>query len=150
MATSALEGGERLLVYLKARSRELSSKRVVAAGFFDEETATIANTLEFGAPEANIPPRPFMRATAAEGKELWATHVQKQIAEGQTATAALKSAGLLMARAIGVNIKSGWKWVPNARRTVRRKGFNRPLVETGRMFTMVRYKLVKPTEGGDE
>lgn len=147
---ASLEGGERLLVYMKARTRELSTKRVAAAGFFDQETATNANLQEYGAPEANIPPRPFMQMTAEENRELWASHVQSQLAEGKTANEALKSVGLLMAKAIGLNIKSGWKWQANAKSTVRRKGFNRPLVETGRMFTMVRFKVGVPGEGGED
>lgn len=70
----------KLETVLAARVRELSSK-VARVGWFegarytddgqDIAVAEVAMIHEYGAPGANIPPRPFFAPTIAENKELW-------------------------------------------------------------------------------
>jgi hypothetical protein len=87
-----------------------------------------------------IPPRPFMRLAARKFMSLRKS-IQKGIIDralaGQiTADQALERIGLIMEGEVVKSIRDG-NWTPNAPSTVRRKGFDKPLIETGLMWQSV-------------
>jgi hypothetical protein len=136
-----LEGGAKLLIELKARSRRWKSA-AVDAGFFEQGIATTANIQEYGATQANIPPRAFMRTTFMLRNQEWRDSLAAELREGKTAKEALKTCGLAM----GKNIRETLQNAPqifqaNAKATVRKKGFDFALLETGAMFKAVRYQV---------
>jgi hypothetical protein len=117
--------------------------------------ARVARILEFGAtirrtaPSGkayviNIPARPFMRyAWSQFSKDRM--QVQAKIAhkliQGQiTADQALGQIGLAIEGHIARSIKSG-PWAPNAAATIRIKGFDKPLIDTGHMWKTVSSKV---------
>src|SRR5574337_16110 len=75
----------------------------VLGGTYEDGTniAYVAAIQEFGSPEANIPPRPFMRSTVAERRKEWSRLMSEGIAAvaagAITADAVMERVGSLMA-----------------------------------------------------
>lgn len=93
-----------------------------------------------------IPPRPFMRLASAyftvERRDI-ENRIAKKLFSGKiTAEQALGQIGLAMEGFIVKSIKDGG-WTPNAPYTIRKKGFDKPLIETGHMWQTVSSKVVK-------
>jgi hypothetical protein len=103
---------------------------------------------QFGVPESNIPPRPFLTV----GFDDWLDN--KGMAQltsffavdpsdaGPGLVEALRKAGGAMQDGM-IESARGWTSPPNAKLTVKLKGFNDPLVESGEMAVspVVRYSL---------
>jgi hypothetical protein len=77
MAT--LKGGDKLEAALREISRKVSKPGKLRVGFLEGATyptgtsvAMVAAIQEFGAPKANIPPRPYFRNMIAEKSDEWA------------------------------------------------------------------------------
>jgi hypothetical protein len=77
MAT--LKGGDKLEAALREISRKVSKPGKLRVGFLEDTTypngtsvAMVAAIQEFGAPKANIPPRPFFRNMIAGKSDEWA------------------------------------------------------------------------------
>ena len=136
-----LEGGARLQIELKARAKRWASKSV-EAGFFDPENATKAFLNEYGAPNARIPPRPFFRITIKDQKDAWVKILVAHLREGATSKEALAQVGHAMATDIAQYVSFDWMYIRNRPRTISRKGFDKPLWETGEMFKATRFKVV--------
>ncbi len=116
----------------------------VDVGFFDERNATVGFFNEFGTRE--VPERPFMR-TAFDRNLPQMTALFKKllgnVADGKTSK---RAAGLVLGKKMKKLITdsiSSWSTPPNASSTIERKGFNRPLVDTGQMLKSVTFKLKK-------
>lgn len=97
-----------------------------------------------GAHQIVIPARPFMRF-ASMNFQRKRTDIQTRISEklisGKiTATQALEQVGMAMEAEIVNSIKNG-KWEPNAKSTIRAKGFDKPLVDTSQMFQTATSKV---------
>ncbi len=117
--------------------------------------ARIARIQEFGAVikregyVITIPARPFMRLAAVtfNGKR---KEIQKKIA-GQMATGkinpeqGLKQIGMAMEAEIVKSIKTGG-WERNAESTIRKKGFDDPLIDSGTMWQTVTSAVVDETQ----
>jgi hypothetical protein len=91
-----------------------------------------------------IPPRPFMRL-AARNFMTKRLGLQKRITDkvmkGEISAAqALGQIGLALENEVIKSIKDG-KWTPNAPSTIKRKGFDKPLIETGLMWKSVSSKV---------
>ncbi len=114
---------------------------VAEAGFFQQKQATVANVLEYGAPAARIPPRPFMRLTTAKYADVWINFLGKRLDKGDDSKDALTVVAEMMRLAIARTVFAGKQFTKNADRTVARKGFDRPLWETGGMFHAVAYRV---------
>lgn len=107
---------------------------------------------ELGAPNAHIPPRPFMRKTQAEKQSSW-----EQIISGNlkfkdiqnNGDGPLVLCGEAMKGDIKENIQRG-SWAPDAEATVRakeRKGKgepDHPLIDTGDLLKSIIYEVFKP------
>lgn len=153
--TVEVKGGDKWKALLSQLSKIGGS---VKAGFFGNATntetgasiPTYAFYNEFGAPNANIPARPFMRNTIATQKEKWFSSVAGQV-KGQAEKpeawkGALFNVGALMASDIQHEIETG-SFAPNAPATVaakKRKGKvdpYHPLIDTGDMIANVRSEV---------
>lgn len=115
-------------------------------GFFENATypdgtpvAAVAAYNEFGT--ATIPPRPFMRNTIAHNQPRWGELLGATLkATGYSARNALDMAGEKMASQMQIEIKN-METPPNAPRTIERKGFDKPLIDTGHMLNSVSHEV---------
>jgi hypothetical protein len=105
---------------------------------------TLAYIHEYGAPEANIPERPFL-VVGVESALPAVTKVMKDGAKAaltgrDTAKQTLNTVGLVAQGAVQKKIVDG-PFVPNAPGTVQRKGSDRPLIDTGALRQAVSYVI---------
>jgi len=103
----------------------------------------IAMWNEFGT--VNIPSRPFMRDSvdkhmAAINHML--TAQKDALLKGASAREILETAGLFQQDLIQTEIEQG-DFVANADSTIRKKGSDKPLIDTGTMKDSVHYQIVK-------
>lgn len=140
-----ITGGGNLERYLTRLSRKLERGGRVLIGFPEGATypdgtaiALVAAVNEFGAPSRGIPPRPFIRVgTIAKHSKEW----------GEETGAALKAYDMDPAKALGAMgelIAGEMREAiieladpPNAASTIRAKGSDSPLVDTGQMLASV-------------
>lgn len=112
-------------------------------GKFD--LAGVAAVQEFGSESKNIPSRPFMRETfdtKARAISSFGGQVIGKVASGaMTVRVAADLIGLKMTGFIQAKIVSG-NWTPNTAHTIKRKGSNKPLVDTGHLRQAIRHVLV--------
>lgn len=127
----------------------------VNIGWFEDQTyedglpiAKVARWQEFGT-KAGIPQRPFMRRAMMEHEKEWIeilkTLVQREIdKEGKRIDIdkALKKFGEIVKGDIQETILSGG-FVKNAPSTIRKKGHDTPLVDTGVMISSIQSRTDK-------
>lgn len=93
----------------------------------------------------NIPSRPFMRDSVDKHK-VAIEHVmmeqEKALQEGASAKEILSTVGLFMKDLIQTEIEQG-DFVANTPETVKRKGSNKPLIDTGTMKNSVNFWITK-------
>lgn len=118
------------------------------------DTAEVAAYNELGAPEINIPSRPFMRNAVDNNMDkinAMAERQARRIYNGATAEECLKEMGEYGVRLIREEIRDG-DFVENAKETIRRKSRRkspvRPLIDRATMREVVRY-VVRPKGAGD-
>ena len=112
--------------------------------------AQLAQVMEYGAvtgKRTHIPPRPMLRFTARlKGKE-WvkeAGELAKNVLNGkQKGRGAYETLGMLIADDIKGVMNTSSLFTPNAPSTVKRKGKNTPLIDTGELRDAVDYKVYK-------
>lgn len=114
--------------------------------------AYVAAIHEFGAPKAGIPPRPFMRPAIADNGPEWMKHFEEGAAaclRGETdARTVLESVALVAAGDVSKKIKA--VTAPGLKpATIKRKGFAKPLVDTGQMAQSVTGKIMEDGEGAE-
>lgn len=105
---------------------------------------TLAYIHEYGAPEANIPERPFL-VSGVESSLPTVTKIMKEgakaaLAGRNTAGQTLNTVGLVAQGAVQKKIVDG-PFIPNAPGTVQRKGSDRPLIDTGALRQAVSYVI---------
>lgn len=87
-----------------------------------------------------IPPRPFMRLAWSNFYAARSTiqkKIAKQLVRGEIdIDQALAQIGLVLEGCIAKSIRNGG-WTPNAPSTVAKKGFNKPLIDSGHMFQSI-------------
>lgn len=109
-------------------------------------TAYVAAIHEFGAPRAGIPARPFMRPTIANNQAAWmqefAAIARKSLTGGLDPVHAMDQMGLRIAGEVKQSIRAVTS-PPLKPQTVKRKGHNKPLVESGTMLQTVVHKTEK-------
>ena len=150
-----------MTVVKKKGSTEQLSKRIhqsigdeVRIGFFAEDryedglsVAQVAKYNDQGV-TIYIPPRPFM----SEGLrsvlksrpylKMYATHIQKVLSGKMTMKALYSSIGQYASDDLKEVIYQ-WSSPPNSARTIANKGFNDPLIHTGKMRESAKYKIGK-------
>lgn len=110
----------------------------------EEDLAYIAGVHEFGSSDGHIPQRSFLRTAIDnnEGEiEKLKTSLAGKIVDGSVNPKnALELIGQKVTGMIQENITDG-HFVPNAPSTVRAKGSDKPLIDTGHMRNSVRHVL---------
>lgn len=96
----------------------------------------------------NIPPRPFVRQTADNNDAKIQTKIKScanQLASGATADKVLNELGVFGKGLLQREIKNG-EFTPNAPSTVKAKGSDRPLIDTGLLRQSANYVIRKKGE----
>lgn len=125
---------------------EKKEKKVLTVGFFDEKypngtrIGKVATANEYGVPEHNVPPRPFMRDTVITRKPKWLKIVSEVISENLDVVRTLSILGDIIANDVSEMI-TAYTIPANKPSTIARKGFNDPLVDTGLMRDSVGWKV---------
>lgn len=144
----AIKGMDSLKAKLKNIADSYESNKQVRAGFlkgsiYPEGTpvALVAAAHEFGVPEKGIPPRPFMSKAMAKHKGKWSTMMAKGIAEAGI-DKAFDQVGEEMVADIQNSIADE-DWEPLNPKTVKRKGFDTPLIDTAHMIDSVSHEVTE-------
>lgn len=115
------------------KNARMLGTRFVHKNFQGEHGTTSAHTI-------TIPARPFMQLAWRMFSEQRATvqrGIAKKLITGEmTPDNALAAIGLVLEGCIGKAMKNG-NWTPNAKSTVRAKGFDKPLIDSAHMFQSV-------------
>ncbi len=92
----------------------------------------------------HIPSRPFLRNSIDENENMIRAFLQSQVVDiiknGKTAEQALKEIGVFQKSLVQDMIEEGY-FEPNAESTVRRKGSDHPLIDTGTMKNSVEFVI---------
>lgn len=156
------KGGDKAARVLTEMARKLNSARVVRVGFLENATypdgtsvAMIAAIQNFGAPRANIPPRPFFSNMIRAKKSEWPTAIGALLkANKYDAAKTLKMTGEAVSGQLRQSIVDtntpplapytlakrgvpGMVYDANNPKTFRAK----PLVDTGHMLGSVDYEV---------
>ena len=106
--------------------------------------AQIAAVHEFGAPAAGIPERPFMRTALQVGRQkfiqLNRQNLLAMVRGGMTAEQALGQLGAMAQGEVQREIAQG-TFAPLKTETIKRKGSDRPLIDTGQMRQSVTWEI---------
>lgn len=146
MAT--IRGGDKLAAALADIARKLDNGGTLRVGFLEKATypdgkpvAMIAAINEYGAPAAGIPPRPFFRNMIAAKSGEWAPAIANLLpANGYDAVKVLDLAGAAIEGQLRQSIIDTNE-PPNAPSTIAKKGFNKPLVDTGHLLKSVDHEV---------
>jgi len=141
---SSVSGGGKFGRALDAISGKLGNASEVQVGFLEGQTypdgtsvPMVAAINEFGAPSRNQPPRPFFRRMIAEKSSSWPKAIADRLKANEfDARATLEEVGQGVASQLQDSID---KLVspPLAPSTIARKGFDKPLIDTGQMRNSV-------------
>lgn len=136
--------------------RELADKEVRIGfqhGEATEEDGTdicdIATWNELGT--EHIPARPFLRKSVDENTAEINAFLQTQkesLLQGMPAEQILNEIGIFQKDLIQEKITEG-SFPPNAASTIRKKGSDKPLIDTGRMRQSVNYVIRRKEESGE-
>lgn len=145
---ASAKGGDRLEAILKGMAAKLSTGSAVRVGFLEGSTypdgtsvPMIAAIQEFGAPARKIPPRPFFRTMVADKSPGWPKALAGLLeTNGYDARKTLTLMGEGVAGQLRQSIVD-FTTPANAPSTVARKGFDKPLVETGHLLASVSYQV---------
>ena len=146
MAT--IKGGDKLGLKLGELGKKVASAKVLRVGFLEGSTypngttvATVAAIQEYGAPRAHIPPRPFFRNMVAAKKGKWPKAIRDLLkANGYDALRTLQQIGEAIAGQLRQSIIDT-NSPPLSPVTIARKGFDKPLVDTGHMLNSINYEV---------
>lgn len=162
--TVDFRGGEKLSRLLKKMSRGIQTATGVNVGVLSSarypaayknrvehrispmrtttSVAQVAFWMEFGAPKAHIPMRPFMRTTIEEKSPKWGDSLAYVLkASGYDAKKAFTSMGQGIQGQIKQTL-ANWTDPPNAPLTVKIKGFNKPLTDEGFLQQNIDYEVL--------
>ena len=144
-----MRGGEGVVRVLSEIARQVSRPATLRVGFLENATypdgtpvALVAAVQEFGSPVNGIPPRPFFRNMIAAKQDEWGPAIADLIVDNDyDMTATLEVAGQAIAGQLRQSIIDT-NAPPLAQSTVDRKGFDKPLVDTGHMLNSVDSQVV--------
>ncbi len=148
MATIEISGGSEMERKLKEMMDKLGDGTLLRVGFLENATypdgeyvATIAAANEFGNSGNNQPPRPFFRNMIAANSPAWPLEVGKVIkAVDFDGGKALQ----LMGERIKDQLQGSIRELvepPLSPHTIKKKGFDKPLIDTGHMLNSVDYDV---------
>lgn len=148
MATKRVSGGEQIVKYLKEMERKLSKRKTMRVGFLEKARypngtpiALIAAIQDGGAPRAGIPPRPFFRNMVANKQSTWSPILAQALKNSDfDIEKAFKVLGEVMVGQLKSSIDET-NSPPLKPATIKRKGFAKPLVDTGHMQSSADYDI---------
>ena len=146
MAT--LSGGKIFEARLQEISKSVTKAATLSVGFFAKDTyddgtsvPLVAVVQEFGAPSRNIPPRPFFRNMIAEKSETWPDAVASLLEKNDyDATQTLTQTGESIVGQLQQSIFDLTD-PPLKDTTIKKKGFSKPLIDTGTMWRSAGFKV---------
>ena len=151
---TALKGGAKLLAKLGEVQRKMATGSVLRVGFLEGAmhpskspngepvpVAQVAAWNEWGDPDNNRPPRPFFRTMVEEKKDGWGRSMANILkANGYDVNNALQLMGQGIKGQLQHSINE-FTDPPLADSTIKAKGFDKPLVDTGDMLRGVAYEI---------
>lgn len=141
-----MRGGDRFRRHLSELAAQAATAKVRVGiieqanyeGSDGESVAQVAFWNEYGT--ATIPPRPFFRNTIAEHKDEWPKQAAEMLeANGGDVRQALADIGEVVKGQIKMTIQD-FREPPNAAATVKKKGFDKPLIDTGTLWRSIDYE----------
>ena len=146
MASIGFKGGEKMQKILADIARKAGGGELLRVGFLESakypdgtNVAQVAYWNEFGT--KNAPPRPFFRNTIAAKSSKWGAALGKSLAATAYST---KSAFGLVGTGIADQITQSiveFSDPANAASTIKKKGFNDPLIDDGTMQRRVEFDI---------
>ncbi|WP_165430942.1 hypothetical protein [Atlantibacter hermannii] len=145
---SSFSGGDALERKLAEMAERLGEGKVLRVGFLENATypdgqqvAMVAAANEFGNPANNQPPRPFFRNMIADNKDNWPDDIGR-IAQA-TGFDGEQTLGLMGEHIKGQLQQSIRELMepPLSPVTIEKKGFDKPLIDTGHMLNSVDYDI---------
>lgn len=145
-----LSGGNKLEEFLKDIGKKVAQSATVEIGFMEDATyedgtpvALVAMIQDYGAPAANIPPRPFFRNVIAKESGHWGEDLAILLkSTNYNAEQALDLMGEEIAGELQDSINE-FDSVPLAPATIASKGFDKQLIDSGHMFRSVDHRVIK-------
>ncbi len=145
---ATLTGGDKLTARLAELAKSVTKSATLSVGFLEGATypdgtsvPLVAAVQEFGAPARNIPPRPFFRNMIAQRAESWPDAVAALLETNDyDATQTLMQTGEGIKGQLQQSIKDT-NSPPLAPATIAKKGFSKPLIDTGVMINSIDYKV---------
>jgi hypothetical protein len=146
MAT--MRGGDKLDAAMRDLASKVAAPATLRVGFLENakypdgtSVAMIAAINEYGAPSRGQPPRPFFRRMVAAKSGEWPAAIAGLLkANGYDAVKTLDLAGAAIAGQLRQSIIDLVS-PPLAASTIRRKGFDKPLIDTGHMLQSVDHEV---------
>lgn len=108
--------------------------------FVAKSKANFSSTHDHDAYQIVIPPRPFFRMMIANNQASWAPTAAGLLKQGKEPYEVLQIMGELLAGQLRASIIA-MKSPPNAPSTIRKKGFDDPLIDTGYMLSRVDFEI---------
>jgi hypothetical protein len=141
-----VSGGDKMLNTLDHIRVNLGKGVYLKVGFLNPEMATLALFNEFGVPSHNQPPRPFFRQMIDTKKGTWGKmYGALLVAFDYDGPRALKGMGEAIAGQLQHSINM-FTTPPLAKSTIRAKGFEKPLINTGDMLRSVAFDVTKEND----
>jgi hypothetical protein len=145
---AVIRGGQKLEAQLRLLGNTVAKKATLRVGFLENAkypdgtpVAMIAAIQDFGAPKVGIPPRPFFRNMIRQKQREWGPAIARLLRTNNfDAEKALEFAGQAIAGQLRQSIQDT-NTPPLKPATIRRKGFAKPLVDTGQMLNSVDYEV---------
>lgn len=141
---SGLSGGAGAQAYLAGLAKKIEDAGLLRVGFLEGATypdgttvAEVAAKNEFGA--VGVPMRPFFRTMVKSKKASWSTNVANVLAVNNYD---IDKTWQLVGEKITGQLRDSirdWTTPPNSPQTIERKGFNKPLIDTGQMLNSAAY-----------
>lgn len=144
----AIRGGNKFTRAVEDIKRRLTDAKTVQVGFFENATypsgvsvAMVAAIQNYGAPKRGIPPRPFFGDVVYAKSKTWPAAIAKNLrATNYDAYKTLERVGEGVQGQIQQSIRD-FSGVPLKPATVRAKGFDKQLIDTGHMLDSVTFHV---------
>jgi len=144
MASIEFSGGDKLKAVLEGIAKRAGKAKTLEVGFMSGATypdgtpvAMVAAIQNYGVPAAGIPARPFFSNMVREKSPDWGQSLGEVLkANDYDSDVALKAMGLGIEDQLQQSIRDT-NSPALAEATVDRKGFNKPLIDTGHMLNSV-------------
>lgn len=145
---SGLSGGSAMQAHLASIAKRIQDAGILRVGFLEGATYSdgtsvpeVAAKNEYGA--KGVPMRPYFRTMIKNKKANWAVSIGQVLANNNYD---IDATWQLMGEGIKGQLQTSirdWTTPQNSQKTIDRKGFNKPLVDSGHMLQSVDYDYGK-------